>query len=64
MINNVISPSLYAAALRFSLSESSSPQTVSGPTVGTAIGMKGWRSVTERTLVIRPASLIFLGMSE
>lgn len=62
-MNNVISPSLSLAALLSSSPDSSSPQTVSGPTVATATGTRGWRSVMERTLVIRPASHIFLGMS-
>lgn len=60
-INNGVSPSLSFGSLLSSSPDSASPQTVNGPTVETAIGMKGWRSVMERTLVIRPASLIFLG---
>lgn len=60
-INNAVFPSLSFGSLLSSSPDSTSPQTVNGPTVETAIGMKGWRSVMERTLVIRPASHIFLG---
>lgn len=38
------------------------PQIASGPTVEMATDMKAWRSVMEKTLVIRRANPIFLGM--
>lgn len=57
------SPSLSPNSATTFSSPPSSPshQTVSGPTVETATDMRAWRSVMERTLVIRPANPIFLG---